>query len=722
MSPSTSARLQALFCLAFGLCLGTGYAQEALPAAHHPRVALVLSGGSARGIAHIGVIKAIESIDWVSLFSDSRDSPGDRYDRLKRERFPLTLGFDARRIELGEGLLSGQGILTLHVLPTRDFDALPVPYRSVATDIRNGEKVVFSHGSLAGAMRASMSIPGLFAPYEVDGRGLVDGGIVDNMPVDIARQMGADVVIAVESRLRLLTENDDLKSALAITSQTLNIMIEQNMRPSREGADILIAPRVDDLGIADYARAREFIARGEAAGEAAMPVLRALASQLRESRPLVAASEQSNRRAFAQPPFLERVEVTGADEAAASAAVRAVFSPFLGKRLDRLAVRAVIDAVVLRGLYRSVQFDLLPGDADGGAVGIVHLVPEPSARNIYLQGLGFRSLYSVYSATSASFMPAVVLRNLTGKDSAFFIEGDFASRTRLYAEYLQPVGSFFLMPFFRYDAAYDNLDVLDILSLRLLYKTFGGGAWTGFNLDRNTDIMAGYSLESVASIQFNDQSLVSSDPRSIGQLKAAFRTDSRGGTFFPESGFSTLLLARWANPALGGEASFMSAELDLSLALPLSDRVSLGVAGFAATDFNGILPGAETTLPGYLFNLRRPGMFYGLEPFPVMEIGEHAVAAAVELRGKIGELSPVLGGELFTIVNLSGGMVWNQARPFIDLGQPSLCASVGIGVRITPSFGLLAAASLVWDVNPIPLRPALSIELGSLGDFLEDRR
>jgi len=207
------ARIALIFPLFFLLAVCVS------PALPKPRVAVVLSGGSALGLAHVGVLQVIEragipidmilgtsmgsivgglyaagytpeqlesivtKIDWTTVFSERRDSPGDRYDWLKRERFPLRIGFDRNGISLGAGLLEGQNVLslftelTLHDLAVRDFDKLPVPYRAVAADLLSGEKVVISHGSLADAMRASMSIPGIFRPYEIDGRTVVDGGL-----------------------------------------------------------------------------------------------------------------------------------------------------------------------------------------------------------------------------------------------------------------------------------------------------------------------------------------------------------------------------------------------------------------------------------------------------------------------------------------------------------------------------------------------------------------
>src|SRR6476659_1019133 len=208
-----------------------------------PRIGLALGGGGARGIAHISVLREIErqhipidciagtsmgslvgglyasgvsvdqmehlvaSTDWPRLFDDSIDRPERSFRRKLDDRDHLaTLGVGVRGGELrvSPGLLQGERILgmlereTLGVSTIDDFDRLPIPFRAVATDLNSGEAVVLGRGSLPMAMRASMSIPGVFQPAEVDGRVLVDGGLADQVPIDVVRAMGADIVIAVD--------------------------------------------------------------------------------------------------------------------------------------------------------------------------------------------------------------------------------------------------------------------------------------------------------------------------------------------------------------------------------------------------------------------------------------------------------------------------------------------------------------------------------------------
>ncbi|MFH2113769.1 MAG: patatin-like phospholipase family protein, partial [Spirochaetota bacterium] len=244
MIRSTCTSLALLFC-----CLLSLHAQVeasdaiAVPGSipERPTVALVLEGGGALGLAHIGVITAIEALgipvdivvgtsmgaivgglyaigydsagletmaaetDWLDLFSENLPARSDPYkSRESQSRYFASVQFDRYGLRGSGGLLTGMKILTymdclVSGIPSPvDFDTLPRRFRAVATDISTGKAVVLRDGSIADAMRASMGIPGVFAPHRIDGLFLMDGGIVDNLPVDVARDLGADVVIAVD--------------------------------------------------------------------------------------------------------------------------------------------------------------------------------------------------------------------------------------------------------------------------------------------------------------------------------------------------------------------------------------------------------------------------------------------------------------------------------------------------------------------------------------------
>ncbi|RMH23301.1 MAG: hypothetical protein D6701_00390, partial [Gemmatimonadetes bacterium] len=326
------------------------------PPAPRPRGALVLGGGGAKGGAHIGVLRELErlrvpvdliagtsigavigglyasgmdvdelealvhSLEWSDLLSDRAPRPLRPFRRKAAdERIPsrLELGFNGGRIRFPRGLVSGQNVeltlrsATLPVANVRSFEQLPIPFRAVATDLETGEAAVLGQGELSTAIRASMSIPGAFAPVERDGRLLVDGGLVDNLPVDVARAMGADVVIAVDLTPPLY-EADEITSALEVSAQTLRITTLRNTLPSRralvEGRDLLLQPDVESIAITDFRQLPASIAAGRAAAREREPFLRGLSLDS-ASYARLRASQQ--RRGVALPP-LDFVRVRGA--------------------------------------------------------------------------------------------------------------------------------------------------------------------------------------------------------------------------------------------------------------------------------------------------------------------------------------------------------------------------------------------------------------------------
>jgi NTE family protein len=298
--------------------------QERASAAPRPRVGLVLSGGGARGLAHVGVLKVLEAeripidaiagtsmgaivgglyasgmsaaelerellhVKWDTVFSP-RVERQHLSQRRKEEDFEISplleLGVRDGELRAPVGAVSSRGLETLlrrYTLPVRtvrDFDRLPIPFRAVATDLETGTAVILDRGDLALALRSSMSVPGVFPPTELDGRILADGGLVKNVPVDVARAMGVDALIVVNIGTPL-AGRETLDSAVGVTAQMINILTEQNVQRSLAAlgaGDVLISPRLGKLSAADFEKVAEAIALGESGAEAALPRLQAFA-------------------------------------------------------------------------------------------------------------------------------------------------------------------------------------------------------------------------------------------------------------------------------------------------------------------------------------------------------------------------------------------------------------------------------------------------------------
>jgi NTE family protein len=316
--------LAAGIALAMLATCGLGVAAETVaivPPATSPRIGLALSGGGARGIAHVGVLKVLDELrvpiacvtgtsmgaivgatfaagrppaemekivlaaDWDEIFRDKppRDEIAvrrkvDDYKTLFAPEFGVKDG----GLALPKGLLAGIEIESFfRVLATpafgvTDFRKLPIPFRAMATDIETGRVVVLDQGSLAQAMRASMSVPGAMTPVEIDGRLLVDGGIADNLPIDQARKLCADVIIAVNISTPPM-KRAEITSALSVVGQLINFLGAENVDKQLKGLgekDVLIAPDLGDISATKFDRSKDAIRIGEEATRAMADKLR----------------------------------------------------------------------------------------------------------------------------------------------------------------------------------------------------------------------------------------------------------------------------------------------------------------------------------------------------------------------------------------------------------------------------------------------------------------
>jgi NTE family protein len=323
-------------------------------AAQRPRICLVLSGGGARGAAHVGVLKVLEEmhvpVDCIAGASmgaivggsyasgmgsaqmlqemakitserlfDDRPPRSDEPMRVKSQGWlPLAapeFGFNDGSITTPKGVVNGVALEAelrrlVKVRDARHFDQLPIPFRAVATSLGDGQMVVLDHGLLPSAMRASMAVPALVAPMKMGDRLLIDGGLVRNLPIDVARAMGAEVIIAVNLGTPLL-KPDQIQGLQGVSMQTLGILTEQNVRQSLQQLrpqDVLIEPELGDFSAADFDNLMQTVPIGEAAARAAAPRLRAL-SLSPEAYAALRLNQQLD--AVPPPPVIASIDVAG---------------------------------------------------------------------------------------------------------------------------------------------------------------------------------------------------------------------------------------------------------------------------------------------------------------------------------------------------------------------------------------------------------------------------
>jgi len=255
------------------------------PKALRPKVALVLGGGAARGFAHVGVIRALEQekipIDLIvgtsvgsligALYAYEQNSFELEWTAFGLQKDDL---LDYALLSASMGPIKGERLeaFVARHIPVANIESLKIPFAAVATDLNRGQRVVLDHGPLPRAIRASCAIPGVFQPVDYQGKLLVDGGAVDNLPVAVAREKAADIVIAVDISQNVT--NFNITNLVDVTLQAANIMFSENVRQRRRDADILISPAVGDVAMMDFSQKKRLMQAGMVAAQQAMPAIR----------------------------------------------------------------------------------------------------------------------------------------------------------------------------------------------------------------------------------------------------------------------------------------------------------------------------------------------------------------------------------------------------------------------------------------------------------------
>lgn len=427
-------RLIALFALA-----APSVAQTAQPEVG-PRIGLVLGGGGARGFAHVGVLQVLEEnripvhvvagtsmgavvgslyaqgknadeltditqeIPWTTVFNDAipRDRQSFRRKRDQRDvLIDYRISFDDRGLVLPKGVLRGQDLfLTLaqYLAPARserDFDQLAIPFRAVAGDIETGEAVVMGSGDIATAVFASMAVPGGLPPVERDGKLLVDGFIADNVPIDVARSMGADHLIVVDVGTPLQSR-DKITSFVSVLSQMQLLLgndIVQRQIATLTPADVLIRPQQPDLSTTAFDRSLEGIAAGRAAALAALDSLKAY--QLSESE-WQAHLAARHARAPSNAPLVEFVKVDNRSDIS-TRQIEALVHQKAGRPLDAKQMTQDLQNVYAMGGFRAVRYGIGPSDQKPGEGVTITADGDPTSANWLQVGLGISTDFNRHS-------------------------------------------------------------------------------------------------------------------------------------------------------------------------------------------------------------------------------------------------------------------------------------------------------------------------------------
>jgi NTE family protein len=683
----------------------------AAPPGHRPRVGLVLSGGGARGAAHVGVLKVLEqmrvpidaiagtsmgavvgglyasglsaaeiekimnSVNWQDAFRD-RPAREDLTLRLKQEdqEFPVKfpLGFRDGKIVLPKGLIQGQRLnqilrrLTLPVVRITDFNQLPTPFHAVATDLETGDTVVMASGDLTSAMRASMSAPGIFAPVERQGRVLVDGGITDNLPVDVARTMGVDVLIVVDVGAPLLPRQK-LTEVPVISNQMLAILIRRNVEQqiATLGArDVLIRPPLGDASSFDFGHVGRFIHVGEAAARADSDRFASLAVSEEQMQHYL-ADRQTLR---APPPVISFVRAESGSEEY-SAALDKAFRDLTGKPLDPDALAQRVTALYGQGGLDTLDYQVvsedhrygLALDARQSAMGPNYLRFGLTLQDDFLGNSTFnaavRFVMSDVTRTGGQWVTDVQIGSVGGISTELFVP-------------LQKFSGWFVDPHIA-DQAYD-IDLIQGQALLAEYRahSFTYGVDFGYQFGNWGEIRTGVQRqEDHFVLKIGDPNdpnlpqLVPGYPESFQSFSlrdyfVRFSYDRLDDVNFPHSGQQARLQLSAYRSVDGAASPANQATLNYTAAHSFGrDTLVLSASGGATFDQQGTFTNAALLFPlGGFLNLS--GLRYNSLLGPNYGIGRLIYYHQIG-RGGPGyfEVPTYLG------MSLEAGNVWQTATP-----------------------------------------------------------
>jgi NTE family protein len=677
------------------------------------RIGLVLSGGGARGAAHVGVIRALEQLrvpidavagtsmgavvgglyaaglngdeieevfrrlEWQELFRDRAPRRDLVYRRKQDDRGILAPGALGVRpgegVVLPMGLVQGQKITqalraaTLRVGTVEDFDRLPTPFRALATDLETGEAVVLRSGDLATVLRASMSAPGVLAPVEIGGRLLVDGGLVDNLPVRLAREMNVDVLIVVDVSFPL-AQRGELQSPLDVTNQMIAIMVRRGTTNSRallRAQDVLIEPDLGGMTSLEFDRVPTVMASGETTTLAERRKLESLSLDEGDWQRYVAA-----RTLPSQPPQTPAFVRAGERSQEDAARIAAVFGDLARKPLDPHELQRRANREYGLDRYEAVDYRLVrAGDAEGIELDLRRKSWGP---NFLRLGLSVESDYDHGSRANAAAQ--LLVTDLNAYDADLLLQVQIGEEPAFFAEYFQPLSlrsDFFFAPSLRHE--YTTRQVIDDghqvarYRIRETSAAFAVGAelsnWGEVRLgvrrgDGSTHVLVGDPTLPVGDFE-------------LGGAYLEFGYDRLDSAYFPKRGQA--FRARWLadRESLGASVDADVVEASWQLARS-ADRYSavLSLDAGSALDERVNSPRDLFTLGG-LFELS------GL-PRDTLSGTQYGLARAMVYRRVSSGGTGLFEYPAYIGFSIEAGNVW-QTRDDVDMGDLEMGGSLFLG-------------------------------------------
>ncbi|MDF7806595.1 patatin-like phospholipase family protein [Pontiellaceae bacterium B12219] len=685
------------------------FIQLTLAEEEQPKIGLVLGGGGALGFAHIGVLKVLEeqqvpidyiggtsmgaiiagmyasgmspdeiekqflALNWWDVLKDGSQMQYMVYRRKQdyKRYMGLEVGFNDGKFQFPPGMSYGQKLnnvlenFSLNSAGITDFDNLNIPYRAVATDLLKGESVVLKSGSLARAMRASMAVPGAFTPVRMDGCVLVDGGILDNIPVNVVRNMGADYIIAVDlgASAAELSQQSDFQSLGSVLGRTYTIMKRPEQERQLKSADLVIDPDLASFSPTKFHLVDQIIPKGYAAAEQQVEQLDTLSVSNAEFQ----AYLKKQRRIRRPEIVIKSIQISG-NKTVPDGRIRYRIRSEEGP-IDLNTVYDDVSRIYGMELFQTVNYELKP---NGDGYDLNYNAVDKFWGPAYIH-FGMK----LEASSETSLLWAMLLDytctqlNENGGEVRLELAGGGLVRG-VVAEWYQPLsrgGRFFIAPAIELTDQliniYDNSSIIAEVDQDSILGRLDAGI-SGFEYGEfRIGLQGGHIWDSGNS---GIIPLPEVDETVIG-LTTQLRLNQLDDPYFPTKGYELAFNGFFANKELGSDQTFSRVELGVTAPVTFG-RHTLTPAFSAGSSLG-------TDLPFYAaFQLGGMDNFAGYAPY--QRFGNYFGLASLGYRYRLTRLPPTLGDGVFAILRLDAGNTWMNSDD-ISVKSTNIGGLAGVG-------------------------------------------
>jgi NTE family protein len=687
-----------------------------------PKIGIALEGGGALGLAHIGVLQWFEEhripVDYIAgtsmgglvggLYATGK-TPKELEEIVEQQNWDIIIGGqtpyedlsyrrkeDARDyptyiqfglkkgLSLPAGLNAGHQISLLidrETLPYADlesFDDLPTPYRCVATDLVSGKEVVFSDGSLSQAMRATMSIPGLFRPVRNGDQVLVDGGLVGNLPSDVVRKMGAEVVIAIHLEVAP-AKPDEIQSFFSVLGRSVDVIVRENEIRGLAAADLVVKVDLHEYTSLEYEKSKAIIDKGRQASEEKARVLEPFALNDTEWQNYLSA-RNSRRRGSGLTPQFVRVEGTSAG---AAKHIEDFLQPLVGKPLDTKTLHGLLTRLSGIGKFDSVGYRQIQ---DGTRTGLLVMVHEKSYAPPVLQ-FAFEVDGSESADVTYTQAARLTLMDVAGYRSEWRTDARFGNTYGVSSELYKPftaASKWFVAP--HGSASYTQFKIYRRSDPLVIYGRTDAnlGVDIGYSFNRFSEVRLGYEVGDLDAKVRLGQAQFPSIAGRTGNVKLHFLVDHGDDPVIPRRGYTAETTFRWYDTSPGALEGFPTMEGQVQYFQPITRPASIFVTAQGGTTF-----GARDTGPVPQFFLGGP---LRLSAYGTNELyGNQYYLFRLGYLHDLFTLPPFLGKKIYAIGSYEFAKMYGFP---LQSGFPN---DINAGVLAETAFGPLVIGGSLGD-------------------------